>query len=416
MNNTKEFKQWMNDENQVNSQEINLMIEKKIHTLHRKRRLRRIAIPLTSLITILLLFAGLVNFNDSFYIYACESPFLKSWAQLVNGRQDILRAFDTKYVQKIEQTLIAGEYELIIDSIISDSRYINLFYKVKYQGKYLELNDNEINRTIWFEKPNGEQLMIGYSQKGIKEYGWREIFLDGDNGYAGFRVTFKPYGDESNVNSSLLISIDSAKIVKTVRRELGKTIRIAGQEVILDRLEIGAFQSRLIYHNNEKNEQLIQQLTFENSKGVKAESEMDRKDAFEFSDFEAGQINPPMIFDLKITNATVMDKKFERIVFNQDSLKFTELPDFLTLIKVEKERNNYTITLRNSTKRSTFLHPISLNAIKYGTNWMSSNQDSVGTFTVDDNQPVVFTVEGGKAVEGLPMTIPLNLKEIITQK
>ncbi len=416
MNNTDEFKQWMNDENQVDQNEINLIIEKRVHTLHRKRRLRNIAIPLTTLITIILLFSGLVNFNDSFYIYACESPFLKSWAQLVNGRQDILRAFDTKNVQKIEKTLIAGEYELIIDSMISDSRYINLFYKVKYLGKYLDFDENDINTSITIEKPNGDHMTLGYQLGSYKEFWWREIFLDGDNTYDGFRVTFKPYGNESNVSSSLLISIDSTKIVKTVRRELGKTIRIAGQEVILDRLEIGAFQSRLIYHNNEKNEQLIQQLTFENSKGVKAESEMDRKDAFEFSDFEAGQINPPMIFDLKITNATVLDKKFERIVFNQNSLKFTELPDFLTLIKVEKEGNNYTITLRNSTKRSTFLHPISLNAIKNGTNWMSSNQESVGTFTVDDNQPVVFTVEGGKAVEGLPMTIPLNLKEIITQK
>ena len=416
MNNTEEFKQWMNDETQVDPHEINLMIENRVHTLHRKRRLRSIAIPFATILTILLLFAGLVNFNDSFYIYACESPFLKSWAQLVNGRQDILRAFDTKYVQKIEKTLIAGEYELIIDSMISDSRYINLFYKVKYLGKYLDFDENDFNTSITIEKPNGDHMTLGYQLGSYKEFWWREIFLDGDNAYDGFRVTFKPYGNESNVSSSLLISIDNTKIVKTVRRELGKTIQIAGQEVILDRLEIGAFQSRLIYHNNEKNEQLIQQLTFENSKGAKAESQKDIDDGYEFSDFEVGQINPTSRFDLKIIHVTVLEKKFATIIFDPKTQRFTELPDFLTLIQVDKKGNNYTIALKNSTGYGTFLYPVSQNAIDLGDKWTSFIGESWMSFSITDDRPVEFTVKGGKLVEGLPIKIPLNLKEIITQK
>lgn len=416
MNNTEEFKQWMNAETKVDEPGINRLIEKRIHTLRRNRRLRRIALPLTTFLSIFLMFIALVNFEDSFYIYANESPFLKTWVQLVNGRQDILRAFDSKYVQKIEKTLIAGEYELIIDSMISDSRYINLFYKVKYQGKYMDFDKNEFNSNIGFEKPNGDHMTLGYQLGSYKEFWWREIFLDGDNTYDGFRMTFKPYGDESNVSSSLFISIDTTKIVKTVRRELGKKIQIAGQEVILDRLEIGAFQSRLIYHNNEKNEQLIQQLTFENSKGAKLESQKDIDDGYEFSDFEVGQINPSSRFDLKIIHVTVLKKKFTTIIFDPKTQKFTELPDFLTLIQVDKNGNNYTIALKNSTGSGTFLYPVSQNAIDLGDKWTSFIGESWMSFSITDDRPVEFTVGGGRLVEGLPIKIPLNLKEIITQK
>lgn len=417
MNNTEDFKKWMQEIDESDSKDINRIIEKTVQSSKRKRLSHRWIIPsLTILLTVMLLFVGLVNFNDSFYVFASESPLLKPWTQLVNGRQDILRAFDAKYVQKIEQTLIAGDYELILDSMISDSRYINLFYKVKYQGKYLDFDKNDFNSGIGFEKSNGEHMTLGYQLGNYKEYWWREIFLDGNNSFEGLRVTFRPYGEESGIKSSYYINIDTSKIVKTLSKELGKTIQIEEQKVILDRLEIGAFQSRLIYHNSEENGKIIQQLIFENSKGVKIESQKDIADNFEFTDFEAGQINPPTRFDLKIIHVSILEKKFATVVFNPKTQKFTELPDFLTLIQVDKKGNNYSITLKNSTGQGTFLYPTSANAIDLGDKWISFIGESWMSFIITDDQPVVFSVMGGKAIVGLPITMSLNIKEIIIQK
>jgi hypothetical protein len=229
-------------------------------------------------------------------------------------------------------------------------------------------------------------------------------------------VTFKPYGEKSDIKSSYLINIDPAKIVQTVSKDLGKTIQIEGQEVILDRLEIGAFQSRLIYHNSETNGRIIQQLVFENSKGAKIQSPKDMSDKFEFTDFEAGQINPPIKFDLKIIQASLLEKKFATVEFNPKTQEFTELPDFLTLIQVDKKGNNYTITLKNSSGQGTFLYPKSANAIDLGDRWISFIGETWMSFTITDDQPVVFSIMGGKKVAGLPITMSLDFKEIIMQK
>ncbi|MGB7594340.1 MAG: DUF4179 domain-containing protein [Erysipelotrichaceae bacterium] len=417
MNNNENFKKWMQDLDESDMKDINRIIEKTVRTSKRKRMSQRwIISSLTIVVTVMLLFVGLVNFNDSFYVFASESPFLKPWTQLVNGRQDILRAFDTKFVQKIDQSIIAGDFELILDSMISDSRYVNLFYKVKYQGQYLDFDKNDFNSSIGFEKTNGESMSLGYQLGNYKDYWWREIYLSGSNSYAGFRVTFKPYGEKSDIKSSYLVNIDPVKIVKTLNKDLKKTIQIEGQKVILDRLEIGAFQSRLIYHNSEDNEKIIQQLVFENSKGAKIESQKDISDNIEFTDFEAGQINPPARFNLKIIHASILEKKFETVEFSPQTQKFTDLPDYLTLIQVDKKGINYSITLKNSTGQGTFLYPKSANAIDLGDKWISAIGETWMSFTITDDQQVIFNVMGGKKVIDLPYTISLNFREIILRK
>ena len=121
MTNNNDFNDWTTRIEQEDKTSIDVLIEHKIKTLRRTKYLRWAAIPLTSVLSIVIAFALLVNLSDVFYVYALSNPILKPLTQLVNGRQDILSAFNSGYVQMIDQSITVGDYTLVVNSIISDS-------------------------------------------------------------------------------------------------------------------------------------------------------------------------------------------------------------------------------------------------------------------------------------------------------
>ena len=410
MTNNNDFNDWTTRIEQEDKTSIDVLIEHKIKTLRRTKYLRWAAIPLTSVLSIVIAFALLVNLSDVFYVYALSNPILKPLTQLVNGRQDILSAFNSGYVQMIDQSITVGDYTLVVNSIISDSRTINMFYKIKYQGEWLPENDEEQGSPFDFLTLNGDRFISGYALTHYENYRWAEVYLDTLNVYQPFVIRFTPYGKDSTQVANMTITIDSTKVIQPIIIPINQTIVVSGQKLILQSLEMGAFQSRLMYYQDPDNAMLVNLINFKGESGSMFTSSEDAALKIEFGGFPIGQLNHQKTMSFELINAFVLDRTFDTVTFDPKTKTFADLPQHLTLVDVQVDGNNYDLTLEQADNSviNNFLSPRSSNIVD-GTYWVSSsNQIHIG-FTLANSQPVMFHVVGGTKVIDLPAPIIIKI-------
>lgn len=411
MTNNDEFKDWTTQVEQEDKAVIDALIEHKIKTLRRAKNLRWAAIPLTSVMSLLIAFALLVNLNDVFYVYAISNPILKPLTQLVNGRQDILSAFDSGYVQLVDQTITVGDYTLEVDSIISDTRSINLFYKVRYQGELLSDDMTDLTAPFHFFTLDNKQISLAYQLKYVKDYRWAELYLTDLNTYQPFVIRFMPYGQDSTVFGNMTIVIDQTKAVEPKIIPINKTLIVAGQKLILKSLEVGAFQTRLGYTFHSDNFKILNQISFKDSTGGFLGSEDPSGPNTYFAIFAIGQMSNQPQLSIELSNAYVLDKAFETVCFDPKTRTFEALPDYLSFSKVEVDGNNYELTFTNQQGvMNQMMMPISDNVVDLST-WgrLTPGETTLG-FTLSNDQLVTFKVLTGTVVSNFPNPISISLK------
>jgi hypothetical protein len=415
MTNNKQFKDWMTQIDQENVSIIDELIEQKVRKLKRKKHIRWITVPVSSLISLVLAFALLVNLNDAFYVYAVNNPILKPLMQLVNNRQDILSAFDNDCVQLIGKTINVGEYTLEVDSIISDTRSINMFYKVRYQGKVIDEFEPTKEIDFDFLKLNGESISYAISYQHFENYWWAEISMKNLNDYEPLIIKFIPNQNAVDQFGELQVNIDQSKVIQPVVVPINQNILVGGQNLILKSLEMGAFSSQLTYYLDSKNDKMLVLIVFkESTSGVFWDDET-LSINFKYENFPFGQLNNKGTISLELKNASVLDKAFETISFDPVSRTFNALPEHLTLKEVIVEGSKYEIILQeHQSVGNQGLMPVTNTSIE-DVSWLSesSGLGNVKTlhisFVLTNNQVVQFNVLGGTELSDLPKPVIIQL-------
>ncbi len=415
MTNHDSFKDLMVQIDQDDISSIDELIEHQVKRLKRKKVIRWITVPVFSIISLVLVFALLVNLNDAFYVYAISNPALKPLVQLVNNRQDILSAFDSGYVQIIDKKITVGDYTLEVDSIISDTRSINMFYKVRYQGKLVDEFEPSQNPSFDFMTLSGESISYGYSYHHFENYWWTEASLTNINNYEPFIIKFTPNHELSDQFGELQITIDQTKVIQPVIVPINQTMVVGGQKLIIESLEMGAFSSQLTYYLDPTNEKLLVLIVFKDfTNGVYWEDESVEHNT-RYANFPVGQLNHEKNLSLELKNASILDRKFETISFDPVSKTFNTLPEHLTLKEVLVEGNNYEIILEeHQSVGNQGLMPIMSNAIE-DVSWLSEGPGLSNLnvhhikFTLKNNQIVEFKVLGGTEISELPKPLIIKL-------
>jgi len=353
----------------------------------------------------------LVNLNDGFYVYAISNPILNAVTQLVNGRKDILSAFDSGTVQLINQKITAGDYTLEVDSIISDTRSINMFYKVRFKGELLSEDMTDLHASFHFFTQDNKLISLAYQLKYVNDYRWAELYLTSLNTYEPFVIRFTPYGEESSVYADMTIVIDQTKVVEPVLIPVNKTLIVAGQKLILKNLEVGAFQTRLIYAFDSKNPMILNQVTFKDSTWGFLGSEDPSGPATYSTTFAVGQLNHASSLKIEISSAFILDKAHETVSFDPKTKTFESLPEDLSLVKLVVSGNDYELTFTNQQGiMNQMMMPISENVDELST-WgsMSPGETTLG-FTLSNDQPVIFRLLAGTIVTDFPDPVSVSLK------
>ena len=415
MSNPKAFKDWFNQIDQSESEEIDHLIERKVKTLRRNKHLRWVMVPLSSLLSLVIAFALLVNLNNAFYVYALTNPVLGPLTKLVNGRQDILSAFDSGYVQLIDQKITVGDYVLEVDSIISDTRSINIFYKVRFQGELISEYDPSHSQNIEFISLSGEPINFGISYKHFESYWWGEISLLKINDYKPFIIKFTPRAEFTDQFGELQINIDQTKVIQPETVQINKTIEVAGQKIFVKSLEMGAFSSQLTYYLDPENDKLLVLFNFKDFTSGNSFDDESAVNDYLYENFAFGQMNHEKTFSLQLKNASILDRTFETVRFDPKTSSFIALPEHLTLKDVIVDGNTYEIILEeNQSVGNQGLMPI-LDYDISDISWFSegsatSNLQTLHIrFNLVDDQMVTFRVLGGTQITDLPESIIIKL-------
>jgi hypothetical protein len=415
MTNNERFKDWMKEINKEDGSVIDELIEQKVRKLKRNKHIRWATIPLTSFISMVLVFTLLINLNDAFYAYAISNPILKPLTQLVNNRQDILSAFDSGYVQLIDKTITVGDYTLEVDSIISDTRSINMFYKVRYQGKLIDEFEPSSNPSFDFTSLCGDSIGYATSYHHFENYQWAEISLKSLNDYEPLLIKFTPNNDLVDLYGELQVNIDQSKVIQPVYIQINETIMVGGQKLIIKNLEMGAFSSQLTYYLDAKNEKMLVLIVFKDStSGVSWDDESVAVN-YKYENFPIGQLNHEKNISLELKNASVLDRAFETINFDPVSRTFSALPEHLTLKDVVVIDNKYEIIFEEyQSVGNQGLMPI-MNGSVEDVSWFSEGPASSNlsvhhvSFFLKNDQLVKFKVLGGTELGDLPKPVIIQL-------
>lgn len=415
MTNNDQFKDWINQIETEDASVIDELIERKVKKLNRKKQLRRITFPLSTIVSLILAFALLVNFNTSFYVYAISNPLLKPLTQLVNGRQDILSAFDSGYVQLIDKEITVGDYTLEIDSIISDTRSINMFYKVRYQGHLIEMVNEGESCDLAILSVDGESLSYGISYRTFENYWWAEISLKDLNNYKPFIVKYTPNHDMANQFGELQITVDQSKVIQPVVLPIHRTIVVGDQNLILKSLEMGAFSSQLTYYLDPNNEKLLTLVFFKESTGGVSWDDESIAINNKYENFPFGQLNHQNTYSLELKSASILDKAFETISFDPKTRSFNALPPHLTLKNIVVDGNKYELFLEeHQSVGNQGLMPVPDEHIYdvYGiSDYSYSNnlQTHHISFFLNSQEIVLFKVSGGTELTELPKPVVIQI-------
>ncbi len=415
MTNNDQFKDWISQIDQADSSSIDGLIEHKVKQLRRNKHIRWISVPISSLVSLVLAFALLVNMNDAFYVYALNNPILKPLTQLVNGRQDILSAFDSGYVQVIDQTITVDDYSLEVDSIISDTRSINVFYKIRVQGKLIENYKGHESIDLNFLSLSGESISYGISYHHFENYWWAEISLKDLNAYKPFIIKFTPDHDVEQQFGELQVNIDQTKVIQPVTVPIDETIVVGGQKLIIKSLEMGAFSSQLTYYPDPHNDKLVVLVMFENFTSGVSWDDDSLPINYKYENFPFGQLNHEKTFSLKLKNASLLDRTFETITFDPKTRNFNTLPPHLSLKEVVVDENEYEIILEETQSvGNQGLMPIMSDSIEdptgsSETTMLNNQQVHHIKFVLKNDQIIIFNVIGGTELRELPEPLIIAL-------
>ena len=298
-------------------------------------------------------FALLVNLNPQFNAFAHSNEILRSIAEMIDftKRKDVEEAFDLDYAQHVDIHLVAGDYELDLEYVISDYFTISLFYELEYQGKpYEGFTPPKTGPEIELVDSDGKRVWTSAHYTYFEGYQWMELELTDLNSFEPLSIRIISDDEKKTESESAIIQNNPYKKVELIRQELNQIIEIDGQRIILDSLEVGAFVSRLKFHADSENSERVDQMSFSYQNGKKQAQTVSA--GWTPTDytylFGVGQLNQSGPVEVKIVEATFIQKEKIDIVMDRETLQITGLPLEIQAIDLSVNEDEFRFSLLNS--------------------------------------------------------------------
>ncbi len=332
---------------------IDDMIRSKIENQVRRPLFFQWRIVFTGMVAVFVSFALLVNLNPQFNAFAHNNEILRSIAEMIDftKRNDVEDAFDLDYAQQTDIHLVAGDYKLDLEYVISDYFTISLFYELTYQGEpYEGFTPPKTGPEIELVDSDGKRVWTSAHNTYFEEYQWMELELTDLNTFEPLSIRIIADDDEKTESESAILQNNPYKKVEMINQKLNQSIEIDGQRIILDSLEVGAFVSRLKFHADPENSERIDQMTFSYQNGKKqAQTVSANWTPTDYTYiFGVGQLNQYGHVEVKIVEATFIQKEKIDIVMDTETLQIDGLPIEIQVIDRSKDEDEFRFSLLNS--------------------------------------------------------------------
>ena len=341
-----DFTQWQENIKSIKIEDLNDIIRTKIERQKRPKLFMTYKPYLVGVLSTILIFTLLVNLSPEFYVFAASNKIIAPIAELVKiaNRNDIQSAFDSDYAQEVNQKLSIDGHDLDIAYVISDIYTVNLFYKYTLNGE-----ETSKQPSLVLQDQNGNELSHTSQFHYYEGYVWIEFELDNPNNFQPLTLAIHSNHQDVIKVVKTVIPNSSMRAFELIDKNIDKSFTVNGQTIIVDKLEIGAFQSRLSLHTDPKITKTMGdiqlKLTYRNVEAdIISNGSVNGGYTIQFA---VGQLQQPGRIDIQITSASFISNEKTNIELNLETHKVTGLPDFLSIKETRFEDSYLYIDFMN---------------------------------------------------------------------
>ena len=353
----------------------------------RKRRGKRLGIPLASLGGVAAAFVVLVNCSTPFAMACRRVPFVRELAQAVAFQPSLKAAFENDYVQPVGQSQTQNGITATVEYLIVDQTSLNVFYTLSWAGEtWLDvvpdlLDENgaspEGSRGASWGDPAGTEedyrLMTFYFDGAVLPEKLQLVLEVSDSGRDKVTnqlaapmdapVDSSPWPDEeSSAPSPVLaeftfpLTIDPSLLGPGRTVEVGQWVELDGQRLYLDQLTIDPTRMELTLEADPDNTAELRSLDCYALDGA---GNRYGKPSITYGGGEAIQLESCYFSEnqdltLYIEEAQWQDKDRTSFTLDLTTGEADWLPENLTDVTIERREGNVYLSFRNDDQAVTF--------------------------------------------------------------
>ena len=353
----------------------------------RKRRGKRLGIPLASLGGVAAAFVVLVNCSTPFAMACRRVPFVRELAQAVAFQPSLKAAFENDYVQPVGQSQTQNGITATVEYLIVDQTSLNVFYTLSWAGEtWLDvvpdlLDENgaspEGSRGASWGDPAGTEedyrLMTFYFDGAVLPEKLQLVLEVSDSGRdkvtnqlaapTDAPVDSSPWPDEeSSAPSPVLaeftfpLTIDPSLLGPGRTVEVGQWVELDGQRLYLDQLTIDPTRMELTLEADPDNTAELRSLDCYalDGAGNRYDSPSITFGGGEAIQLESCYFSENQDLTLYIEEAQWLDKDRTSFTLDLTTGEADWLPENLTDVTIERREGNVYLSFRNDEQIVTF--------------------------------------------------------------
>ena len=353
----------------------------------RKRRGKRLGIPLASLGGVAAAFVVLVNCSTPFAMACRRVPFVRELAQAVAFQPSLKAAFENDYVQPVGQSQTQNGITATVEYLIVDQTSLNVFYTLSWAGEtWLDvvpdlLDENgaspEGSRGASWGDPAGTEedyrLMTFYFDGAVLPEKLQLVLEVSDSGRdkvtnqlaapTDAPVDSSPWPDEeSSAHSPVLaeftfpLTLDPSLLVPGRTGEAGQWVELDGQRLYLDQLTIDPTRMELTLEADPDNTAELRSLDCYalDGAGNRYDSPSITFGGGEAIQLESCYFSENQDLTLYIEEAQWLDKDRTSFTLDLTTGEADWLPENLTDVTIERRDGNVYLSFRNDEQIVTF--------------------------------------------------------------
>lgn len=353
----------------------------------RKRRGKRLGIPLASLGGVAAAFVVLVNCSTPFAMACRRVPFVRELAQAVAFQPSLKAAFENDYVQPVGQSQTQNGITATVEYLIVDQTSLNVFYTLSWAGEtWLDvvpdlLDENgaspEGSRGASWGDPAGTEedyrLMTFYFDGAVLPEKLQLVLEVSDSGRdkvtnqlaapTDAPVDSSPWPDEeSSAPSPVLaeftfpLTIDPSLLGPGRTVEVGQWVELDGQRLYLDQLTIDPTRMELTLEADPDNTAELRSLDCYalDGAGNRYDSPSITFGGGEAIQLESCYFSENQDLTLYIEEAQWLDKDRTSFTLDLTTGEADWLPENLTDVTIERRDGNVYLSFRNDEQIVTF--------------------------------------------------------------
>lgn len=346
----------------------------------RKRRGKRLGIPLASLGGVAAAFVVLVNCSTPFAMACRRVPFVRELAQAVAFQPSLKAAFENDYVQPVGQSQTQNGITATVEYLIVDQTSLNVFYTLSWAGEtWLDvvpdlLDENgaspEGSRGASWGDPAGTEedyrLMTFYFDGAVLPEKLQLVLEVSDSGRdkvtgrlaapADAPAASSPWPDEeSSAPSPVLaeftfpLTIDPSLLGPGRTVEVGQWVELDGQRLYLDQLTIDPTRMELTLEADPDNTAELRSLDCYalDGAGNRYDSPSITFGGGEAIQLESCYFSENQDLTLYIEEAQWLDKDRTSFTLDLTTGEADWLPENLTDVTIERRDGNVYLSFRN---------------------------------------------------------------------